>query len=150
MMNESSLSVDLKIIECSLNASRCCLRAQSLAPIRLGQAEAKVDPTVFLQLKQSRITNPTVQATIQDNPSAEAMRGLMFLVVGYSSLRLLDGSISTSRGESHYDWVAEPGERRLNVIRLKGTQNESSSLNCGSHRPVARLINAASPSSPRS
>src|SRR5258708_24362262 len=79
-------------MECSANPSRCCLRRQSLAPRGLGEAEAEVDPTVFLQLEESRIPNRTTQATIQHDPSAEAMRGLMFLVVGYSSLRLLEVS----------------------------------------------------------
>jgi hypothetical protein len=87
---------------------------------------------------------------IQHDPYAEAMHGLVLLIVGYSSLRLLDGSIRTSRGKSHDNRVAEPSERRLNVARLKRPQDESRGLNCGSHRLVVRLINVTSPSRPRS
>jgi hypothetical protein len=47
-----------------------------------GEAESKVDPPVFLKHEQSRISNRTAQATIQDDPLAEAMCTLVFLIFG--------------------------------------------------------------------
>jgi hypothetical protein len=81
-MNECRQSVDVKIIKRSTNPSTCCLRRQPLAPIGLGKAEAQVDPTVSLQHEQSRIPNGTAQVTIQDDPLAEAMCSLVFLIFG--------------------------------------------------------------------
>src|SRR5713226_5575320 len=52
----------------------------------LGEAEAQVDPTVFLKHEQSRISNRTAQATIQDDPLAESMCGLVLLIVGQRAL----------------------------------------------------------------
>ena len=62
----------------------------------LAEAEAQVDPTVFLQREQSRIPNRTAQVTIQDDPPAEAMFGLVLLIVGQPGFRLLDGKIRTT------------------------------------------------------
>src|SRR2546425_13025396 len=95
-MNECRQSVDVKIIKCGANPGTCCLRRQPLAPIGLGEAEAQVDPTVFLQREQSRIPNRTAQVTIQDDPPAEAMFGLVLLIVGQPGFRLLDGKIRTT------------------------------------------------------
>jgi len=81
----------------------------------LGEAEAEVDPTVFLQGEQTRVPNGAGQLTIQDDPPAEAMCGLVLLIFAQPSLGLLNRSIRTSRGEAHDDSVAEPRERRLGV-----------------------------------
>jgi hypothetical protein len=71
-----------EIIKCYANPSRCCLRREPPAPIGLGKAEAQVDPTVFLRHEQSRIPNRKAQVTIQDDPLAEAMFGLVLPIVG--------------------------------------------------------------------
>jgi len=68
-------------MEGGVNPSRCCLRRQPFAPIGLDKSEAEVDPSVLPQLEQSRITNRTTQATIQDDPLAEPVCSLVFLIV---------------------------------------------------------------------
>jgi hypothetical protein len=81
-MNECRQSVDVKIIERCPNPSTCCFRREPLAPIGLGKAEAQVDPTVVLQHEQSRIPNRTAHVTIQDDPLAEAVFGLVLPIGG--------------------------------------------------------------------
>jgi len=67
-------------MECRVNPSGRCFCRQPFAPIALDKSEAEVDASVFPQLKQSRIPNRTTQATIQDDPLAEAVCSLVFLI----------------------------------------------------------------------
>jgi hypothetical protein len=79
-VNERGQPVEVEIMESRVNPSRGCLCRQPFAPTGLGKSEAEVDPAVFPQLEQPRIPNHTTQATIQDDPFAEAVCSLVFLI----------------------------------------------------------------------
>ena len=69
----------MKIVECEVNPSGGYLRYQPFAPMGFDKSEADVDPTVFPEYKQPRITNRTIRIAIQNEVSIVACTDLYLL-----------------------------------------------------------------------
>jgi hypothetical protein len=95
---------------------------QSLPPKRLCETESEVDPTVVGHEKQSRVSNRPLGNALQDDPLAEAVLGLMVLVVGDPRSRLFDATVWSTRGEPHDQGIAKPIKRDPHIIRCERTQ----------------------------
>jgi len=84
---------------------------QSFAPKRLCKTESEVDPSIVGQEQQSRVSDRLVGSALHDDPLAEAVVGLMVLVVGDPRGCLFDAAISSTRGEPHDQGIAKPTKR---------------------------------------
>src|SRR5215469_1840321 len=106
---------DMKLIERGAHPRGCYFSRKTFAPVRLCETEANVNPTVFRQNQQARVTNSYSRVPFHDEPFAEAVRILMALVTSQPCACLLDGLVSSSGSEPHNDSVAEPSERCIGI-----------------------------------